>query len=166
MKQHLLALAITASSEWKIQIRQRSFWVLAGLFFLIGWTTFNPTSQSLTPAIEIAKNTAQGLGLFGCVFVAIIGATGFLREFQPGYEFLWGRSFSSIDYIAGKYLGICAAVGTALLPVGLWIAYHTVKLHGFLSIQLLFAVWAAILAITLAFILAITLLTGLIFRRS
>ena len=166
MIRHLQTLINTAYSEWKIQIRQRTTWMLAGLFFLVGWYSINHASLPLTSAIAIARSTAQGLGLFGSLFVVILGATGFLREFQPDYDFLWTRSFSTIDYIVGKYLGVCVSVGMALLPVGLWVAYLMGTLHGFQSIPIQAKVWSTILAPTLVFLLAVTLLAGLLLRRS
>ncbi|HEY61546.1 hypothetical protein B5M50_05625 [candidate division KSB1 bacterium 4484_219] len=162
---HLKTLVITAYYEWKIQIRQRSTWVVAGLFFLVAWMSIDYAKLPLDSAIRFALGTAQGMGLFGGLFIVIIGATGFLREFKPGYNFLWTHSFSTRVYILGKFLGICMTAATALLPVGLWVASLMVNLHGFQSVFLQIKVWSVVLAPTLVFILAVTFLVGLLFRR-
>jgi len=162
---HLRTLFNTAYYEWKIQIRQRSTWVVAGLFFLVAWWSFDYAKLPISSAIRLALGTAQGLGLFGGLFIAIIGTSGFLREFKPEYDVLWIRSFSTHAYILGKFLGICLVVATALLPVGLWVAGLMVNLHGIQSILYQIKEWAVILAPTLVFILAITFLVGFLFRR-
>lgn len=153
-----------AYNEWKIQIRLRTTWMLAGLFFLVGWYSVDRALLPLLPAVSIARSTAQGLGLFGSLFVAILGAAGFLREFQPSYGFLWGRAFSVFVYVLGKYLGMCAAAGASLLPAGLWAAYLLVTLHGYQGILVLAQVWGLILAPTLLFVLAATLLVAFVLR--
>ncbi len=162
---HLRTVFNTAYYEWKIQIHQRSTCVVAGLFFLVAWWSFDYAKLPISSAIRLALGTAQGLGLFGGLFIAIIGTSVFLREFKPEYDVLWTRSFSIYAYILGKFLGICLVVATALLPVGLWVAGLMVNLHGIQSILYQVKEWTVILAPTLVFILAITFLVGFLFRR-
>ena len=138
----------------------------AALFFLIGWYSVDHTYLPLRSAISIAKDTAKVLGLFGSLFVAILGVVGFVREFQPTYDFIWARRFSTYDYIVGKYIGVCAGVGTALLPVCAWVTYLEGTLHGFQGMVVQAKVWAVILAPTLVSALAITLLLGLLLKRA
>jgi len=166
MTRHFQTLIKTAYIEWKNQVRQRSTWMLAGLFFLIGWLSVDRQSLSLLSAVSIAKSTAEGLGGFGSVFAVVCGVAGFLREFRPTYDFFWSRTFSAYSYIVGKYLGVCMVISTALLPVGLWVTVVEGARHGFRGIVTQVQVWAFILAPTFLSVLSATLLIGLIIRRS
>jgi len=166
MNLHLKTLLTTAYAEWKIQVRQRTTWLLAGMFFLIGWYSVDHASYPSLSAIRVAIGTAEGIGLFGSIFVATLSVTGFLREVQSGYDFLWTRAFHTNDYVIGKYLGVCAGVGTTLLPVCLWATYLEFMLYGFQGILIQTREWLFILAPTLMIALAVTFLLGLILKRT
>jgi len=139
---------------------------MAGLFFLIGWFSVDHEWLPFLTAIRIAEGTARGLGLFGSLFVIILGTTGFLREFRPTYDFLWTRSFHVHDYLVGKFIGVCAGTATALLPVALWVAYLEIALYGFQGLIPQGTEWAFLLAVTLTSVLSATLLVGLILKRA
>lgn len=166
MVQHLQTIIKTACYEWKIQVRYRTTWLLAGLFFLVGWFSVDHDSLSWLSAISIAKSTAQGLGLFGSLFVVIVASPAFVREFQATRNFFWSRAFSNYDYIIGKYFGFCTAIGMALIPVGAWVAWLESSLHGLWGIVIQIKVWAVILVPTLMSLLAITLLVSLVLRQA
>ncbi len=166
MNLRLKTLITTAYTEWKIQVRQRTTWLLAGMFFLVGWYSVDHDSYPLLSGIGIAIGTAQGIGLFGSIFVVTLSVTSFLREIQPTYDFLWTRAFHTNGYVVGKYLGLCAGVGTALLPVCLWVAYLEFMLHGFQGILIQAREWLFILVPSLTIALAVTFLLGLILKRT
>ena len=163
---HLRTIIKTACYEWKIQVRQRTIWMLAGLFFLVGWFSVDHNSLPWLSAISIAKSTSQGLGLFGSLFVVIVASPAFVREFQATHNFYWSRPFSNYDYIIGKYVGVCIAICTTLIPIGAWVAWLESTLHGLRGIVIQIQVWAVILVPTLMSLLAITLLVSLVLRRA
>lgn len=155
----------TAVTEWKLLVRQRTLWLLAGLFFLVGWISLDHDSLPLASAIGIATNIAQGLGPFGSLFVAIFGAMNFLREYKPAYSTLWVRPFSTSAYWLGKILGVCAGFATALVPITLWVAYLEASLHGPAAILVLLRIWAILLVPTFLTVLAITWLLSMVLHK-
>jgi len=136
------------------------------MFFLIGWYSIDHDAYPLLTDIYIAIGTAQGIGLFGSIFVVTLSVTSFLREFQPTYGFFWTRAFHVNSYVIGKYIGVCAGVGTALLPVGIWVAGLEFKLYGLRGIFIQVREWIFLLAPSLAIALAATFLLGLILKRT
>lgn len=165
MHSRLRTVAKTIQYEWKIQVRQRATWMMACLFFLIGWFSVDHAQLPMLSAIAIAKGTAEGLGLFGSLFVVILGATGLLREFNPDYDLLWERSFSTYDYVIGKYIGVCAVVGTSLLPIGVWVGYWEGVHHGLQGLVVQAVVWMALLFPTLVIAVTVTSWVGVVFRH-
>ena len=165
MKNNLRTLFNVAYKEWIIQIRQRTTWLIAGLFFLVGWAFLEQGSLPLRSAMGIAINIADGLGAFGTFFVAILASTALLREIQPGYDLIWTHSFSTTAYFIGKYLGVVLTIITALLPSGLLAAYLMGTLHGFETILIQIRLWLINLGPTYLFIIAVTFLVGSLFRR-
>lgn len=161
---HIKRWIIIACFDWKNQIRQRYVLVLSGLFFLIVWFSINQQLLPIMSAHSLAKDTAEALGLFGCLFVAVFGAMGFLREFQQNYDFLWTKTFTTADYIMGKYLGAFATILIALLPAGIWVGYLEYSLHGFSSLVTLLKIWGGVIIPTFLSILVITILVGTVFR--
>lgn len=162
---HIKHWIIIAYFEWKIQIRQRYILVLSGLFFLVGWFSVNQQLLSIMSAHSLAKDTAEALGLFGSLFVAIFGAKEFLRESQQDYDFLWTKTFTITHYIVGKIVGAFVTILTALLPIGIWVGYLEYSLHGFSSLATLFEIWGFIIVPTFLCTLAITIFAGTLFRR-
>ena len=156
MEKFLRTLAKVTQVEWKHKASQRTTWLLAGLFFLIGWYSLDHTQLSLLSALDIAEKTAEGLGLFGGLFIAPLGSTAFRREFQSGYDFLWSRPFSTSAYVLGKFTGVYAGIITALLPIGLWTVYRESIQYGVPGVVLMLKTWGVILAPTLAVVLSVT----------
>jgi len=166
MDRHLRTAMVVTQYEWKLQVRQRATWMMACLFFLIGWFSVDHAQLPMLSAIAIAESTAQGLGVFGSLFVVIFGATGLLREFGSTYDLLWGRSFSMWGYTIGKCIGTCVVIGTLLLPVGLWVGYWEVISHGVQGLAVQAVVWIVLLIPVLTLAVAVTWWIGVVFRHS
>ncbi len=166
MIRHFQTLIKTAYIEWSIQVRQLSTWMLAGLLFLVGWLSVDRESLPLLSAASIARSTAEGLGGFGGLFAVVLAASGFSREFRISNDFFWSRTFSVNSYIVGKFLGIWMVISTALIPVGLWVAAVEIGQYGSQGIVIQAQLWTFILAPTFLSIFSVTLLIGLVIRRS
>ncbi len=152
--------------EWKIQCSQRSNWLLCCFYLAIFWLNFSIHELPIHTVVDFSTKTAQGLGLFGSLFTAVISVYHFRREVQPGFAYFWGRLLSSTYYPWVKLTASILVQFTALLPTLacfsglLWLTFGAEAAPIGLSIFM----W--LITPTIFFTLSISFLISILVRKS
>lgn len=154
------------NAEWKIQCRQRSNWLLALAFLMIFWLSFTIRYLPITSAISFSVKTATGLGMFGCLFIAVISVRSILFETHAGFDFFWSRPLPSRTFFWLKFIATSLTVFTFLIPTIL--CYFVLLLIHFGVEALLpgLGLWMLFLCPTYLFILGFCILACLVIRHN
>lgn len=152
--------------EWKIQCSQRSNWLLALAFMSIFWLGFRLQELTIRSSIGFSVSTAQGLGLFGSLFVAVISVHNLLRETHRGFDHFWSRSQPAISYTWIKFFGSILTVFTFLTPTLLCFLALLLFNFGFGALLPGLKVWLILIGPTFLFILSFSLLVSLLIRTN
>lgn len=152
--------------EWKNQCSQRSNWLLALAFMAIFWLSFKFQELPIRSAIGFSVSTAQGLGLFGSLFVAVMSVHNLLRETHGGFDHFWSRSLPAIRYTWLKFFGSVLTAFTFLIPTLLCFLALLLFHFGFESLLPGLKVWLILIWPTFLFLLSFSLLVSLLIRRN
>ena len=116
-----------AAFEFRYQLRQPLFWIVAGIFFLLtfGLVTIDQITIGLAPNDN--KNGAFALinyhGLWSVFYMfatTAFVANVIVRDEETGFgPILWSTHVSKLDYLYGRFAGAFAAVAVSFLAVPL-----------------------------------------------
>ncbi len=152
--------------EWKTQCAQRSNWLLALAFMAIFWLSFRLQELPLRSAIGFSVSTAQGLGLFGGLFIAVMSVQNLLRETHRGFDHVWSRSLPAKNYTWLKFFGSSLTVFTFSLPTLLCFLALLLFYFGSGAVLSGLKVWIILILPTFLFIISLSLLVSLLIRRN
>ncbi|MDD5371029.1 MAG: hypothetical protein PHQ40_18265 [Anaerolineaceae bacterium] len=132
----------------------------------IFWLSFRLQEFPVRSAIGFSVSTAQGLGLFGSLFIAVISVHNLLRETHPGFDYFWSRSLPAGFYPWFKFFGSGLTVFTFLIPTALSFLILLLIFFGYRSLLPGLKVWLILICPTFLFILSLSLLLSLLIRRN
>jgi len=152
--------------EWKTQCSQRSNWLLVLAFMTIFWMSFKLQELPIKSAFGFSTMTAEGLGLFGSLFIIVISVRNMLRETHRGFDHFWSRSLPARSYSWLKYIGSALAVFTFLLPTLLCFLALLLFYFGFGAILPGLKVFLVLVCPTFLFVLSLSLLISLLIQHN
>ncbi len=151
--------------EMSLIFRSRVFWVVSIFLTVLAWVILEWPLLPFSNPESVISAEMNFLGLLSSLLVIFIVVPACQREFQSGFDIVWSRQFSNYVFLAGKALGIAAAILIAHLPMLLLLSITVVSFYGLQFLPLIGYMFSVVLFPTLAISFSVSLIVSILLRR-